>query len=227
MNYGTPYSNQGLFVAQASPLARIAFIRQVYSLLCGSLFVTVLSGFICTQESVLPIISGLTPLLWIGEIVCIIILSFSRRVTGLNLLIFALFAALTGAGLGPLLLMLSIKSPGLPMAAATLTLGVFGGLSLYALTSRKDFSYLGGMLFAGVIGLIIVGLLLMFFNVPFLSSLYSLAGVLIFSGFVLYDTSQIMHRLQPNEAIIGAIELYLDFLNLFLFILRLLSNRDD
>lgn len=227
MNYGTPYSSQGMFVAQSSPLARIAFIRQVYSLLFASLFVTVLSGFICTQETVLPIVSGLSPIFWIGEIVCIIALSFSRRVTGLNLFLFALFAALTGASLGPLMLMLSVKSPGLPMAAGTLTAGVFGALSLYAFVSRKDFSYLGGMLFAGLIGLLIVGCLLMFFNVPFLSSLYSLAGVLIFSGFVLYDTSQIMNRLQPNEAIIGAIELYLDFLNLFLFIVQLLSDRRD
>lgn len=227
MNYGNPYPNNGMYVGQASPLARLAFVRQVYSLLFASLLVTVFSGYVCTTEAILPIVQNMSLVILIAWIACIFILNFSRRTTGLNLIVFGVFSALTGATLAPMLLMLSVKSPGLPMAAGMLTGCVFGGLSLYALTSRKDFNYLGGMLFAGIIGLIVVGLLLMFFNIPFLSSLYSLAGVLIFSGFVLYDTSNIMNRLQPNQAIIGAIELYMDFLNLFLFILRLLSDRRD
>ncbi len=227
MNYGFANAQMSFTVAQASQQVRVQFIRQVYSILFGSLLVTVLAGFIAVQESVLPIVMGLMPILWIGEVVCCIVLSFTRRTTGLNLLVFGLFAALLGAGLAPLLLQVSEKSPGLPTAAATLTLGVFGALSTYALTTKKDFSFLGGMLFASLIGLCLVGILLIFLPSAFLSSLYSLVGVLLFSGYVLYDTSQIIHRLQPGEAIIGAIELYLDFLNLFLFILQLLSNRSD
>jgi FtsH-binding integral membrane protein len=96
---------------------------------------------------------------------------------------------------------------------------------MYVMISKKDFSYLGGMLFVGLITLIVAGLVLMFVHSSMLGTLYSVGGVLIFSGYVLYDTSRIMQRLQADEAVSGAVSLYLDFLNLFLFILRLLNGR--
>ncbi len=227
MNHGISHTQHQTFVAQANPFVRAAFIRQVYGLLFGSLVLTVFSGFFCTQETMLPLIVDMYPMLIIGEIVCMLILSFTRRTTGINLFIFAIFAALLGAVLGPRLLMLSRSAPGLPMTAAAITLGVFGFLTLYVFISRKDFSFMGGVLFVGLIGLLISGIMLAFFPVSGLSVLYSLCGVMIFSGYVLYDTSMIMNRLQPGQAIVGAIELYLDLVNLFLFILRLLSGRRD
>ena len=93
------------------------------------------------------------------------------------------------------------------------------------MVSKKDFSFLGGMLFISLIALIVAGFVLMFFHSSMLGSLYSVGGVLIFSGYVLYDTSLIMQRLQPDQAVSGAVNLYLDFFNLFLFIMRLLGNR--
>ncbi len=105
-----------------------------------------------------------------------------------------------------------------------MTTAVFGGLSLYALQSRRDFSYLGGFLFVALIALIVGGIVMWFIHSSLLSMLYSVGGILIFSGYVLYDTSLIMRRLGPNDAVIGAINLYLDLINLFLFILQLLSE---
>ena len=109
------------------------------------------------------------------------------------------------------------------------SLATFGGLSLYALTSGKDFSYLGGMLFAGLIGLVVAGFVMFFVHSSLMSMVYSVVGILIFCGFTLYDTSVILNKLGEDEAVAGAISLYLDFLNLFLMIFNLLMelNRRD
>lgn len=227
MNYGVSHTQHTSNVASASPIARAAFIRQVYGLLFGSLLVTILSGFFCIQETMIEMVVNAYPMLIIGEIICIVVLGFVKRTTGLNLVVFGIFAALLGAVLGPRLLLLSRVAPGLPMTAALITLGVFGFLTLYVFISKTDFSFMGGVLFVALIGLLITGLVMMFFPIPALTAAYSLIGVLIFSGYVLYDTSVIMNRLQPGQAIVGAIELYLDLINLFLFILRLLNGRRD
>ncbi len=81
------------------------------------------------------------------------------------------------------------------------------------------------MLFMSLIALLVAGIVMLFVQAAWASMLYSVAGVVIFSGFVLYDTSQIIHRLTPEDAVMGAVTLYLDFVNLFLFILRLFSSR--
>ena len=86
---------------------------------------------------------------------------------------------------------------------------------------------MGGFLMVAVVCLLVAGIVMFFVHVAWLSMVYSVVGVLIFAGFVLYDTSQIMLRLQPGDEMTGAISLYLDFLNLFMFILRLLTNRRD
>ena len=119
------------------------------------------------------------------------------------------------------------RFPGLHLKPDWITVAVFGGLTAYAFTSKKDFSFLGGMLFVGLIALIVAGIVMFFVHAAWLSTVYSVVGVLIFSGFVLYDTSQIMQRMAPEDAVMGAVSLYLDFINLFMFILRLLSSRRD
>ena len=154
---------------------------------------------------------------------------FARRVSGLNLFLLYLFAAIEGAIVGPVLVLVNHAAPGIPMQAAVLTATVFGGLSLYAFQSRRDFSFLGGFLFVGLIALIVAGIVMMFVHSSLVATIYALVGVLIFSGYVLYDTSMIMRQLGPNDAVIGAVSLYLDLLNLFWFILQLLLdfNRRD
>jgi FtsH-binding integral membrane protein len=206
------------------------FIRRVYGLFFASVLVTVAIGVFCAQPALAPAMLGMMPVLAIGTFVCIIGLFFARRVPGLNMALFYLFSALEGAIIGPELSLIQRFAPGVPVAAAVITVAVFGGLSLYAVTSRKDFSYLGGMLFAGLIGLMVTGLVLFFVHAAFLQTLYALFGVLIFSGYVLYDTSNILRRVGPGDEVMAAISLYLDLLNLFWFILQLLmdfnSRRD-
>ncbi len=227
MNFGTPAMANA--VAYAPYNVRAEFIRKVYNLFFVSLLVTVGVGWFATEPSALPGMIGLRPVLLIGEFVCIFALMFARRTTGVNVFLLYLFAAIQGALLGPLLLMLDRYAPGIPAQAAVLTVATFGGLSLYAMQSRKDFSYLGGMLFVGLIALIVAGIVMIFVQSSLMSMVYSVIGILIFSGYVLYDTSLIMTKLAPDEAIAGAISLYLDLLNLFFMILNLLMemNRRD
>ncbi|HZT41160.1 MAG TPA: Bax inhibitor-1 family protein [Chthonomonadaceae bacterium] len=115
-------------------------------------------------------------------------------------------------------------APGIPAEAAILTAAVFGGLSLYAIQSKRDFSFMGGFLFVGLLALVVTGIVLIFVHAALLQTIYTFVGVLIFSGYVLYDTSLILKKLGPNDTVTGAISLYLDLINLFWFILQLLME---
>lgn len=222
MNYS--YSSRGGFVADYAPDVRAEFIQKVYSLFFVSLLITIGVGAFCVQPAVLPVMAASFPVLIVAYIISAIALMFARKTSFWNIAIFYVFSVVQGAFLGPLLANLDRYAPGIPLEAAVLTAAVFGGLSLYAIVSKKDFSFLSGFLFVGLIGLIVAGILTFFIHAALLSMLYAIGGVLIFSGYVLYDTSMIMRRLGPDQAIIGAISLYLDLINLFLFILRLLTN---
>jgi FtsH-binding integral membrane protein len=215
-------------VGYAPADVRADFIRRVYSLFFLSALVTVSVAAICAQPAIAPGMLTMMPLLAIGTFVCILVMAFARRAAGLNFFLFYLFAALEGAIVGPLLTLINQTAPGVPAEAAWITISVFGGLTLYAMQSGKDFSYLGGMLFVGLIGLIVAGIVMFFVHAAIMYTVYCLFGILIFCGYILYDTSRILLRLEPGDEIVGAISLYLDLLNLFWFILDLLlSMRKD
>ncbi len=220
MNYTASFSDRT--VAQALPDVRAEFIRKVYNLFFLSMIVTVGVGVGCA--TVAPAMIGMLMPLMIGGLVVGLIMSFTRSIPGVNLGMLILYSAIQGAILGPLLTLLNRVAPGIPLQAAVMTVAVFGGLSLYAMQSKKDFSYLGGMLCIAAVALLIGGIVMMFVQSSLLSMLYASAGILIFGGFVLYDTSQIIHKLTPDEAVGGAISLYLDFIGLFYMILRLLME---
>lgn len=222
MNYGA-YYGQGGFVADQPAEVRADFIRKVYSLFFLSLLVTVGVGALVAPYA--PLLIGMWPVLMISGVVCFIALAFARKAAGWNMALLFAYSAIQGAIFGPLLMYFDQRYPGLPVQAGWLTVGVFGGLTLYVFKSKKDFSFLGGMLFMGLIALLVAGIVSFFVHAAWLATAYSVLGVLIFSGYVLYDTSQIMLRLGPDEAVTGAVTLYLDFVNLFLFILNLLSSR--
>jgi len=225
--YGFEYVGGGGFggvVSRAPANVRAEFIRKVYNLFFTSILITVGVGWFCAQPSVMAIILPMRMLFWLVGFGLVLGIGWSRKANGANMGMLFAFSAVWGAILGPLVALVERFAPGVGTQAAVLTVATFGGLSLYAIQSKKDFSYLGGFLFAALIGLIVAGIVMMFFHTPLMSMVYAAAGILIFSGFTLYDTSQIMNRLQPNEAVAGALDLYLDFINLFLFILRMLME---
>jgi hypothetical protein len=114
------------------------------------------------------------------------------------------------------------------------TAGTFGAMSFYGYTTKRDLTAMGSFLFMGLIGIIIASLVNFFLQSPMVYWLVTYAGVLIFVGLTAYDTQKIkeMNILgnegteeDTKEAVRGALTLYLDFINLFLMLLRVMGNR--
>ena len=134
------------------------------------------------------------------------------------------FTGVMGASLGPMLnsyLSLS-NGPALVMQALGGTALVFFTLSGYVLTTRKDFSFMGGFLMVGLMVMVVAGIANLFFQVPAVSLAISAAAVLIMSGLILFDTSRIIHGGETNY-IRATVALYLDIYLLFTHLLHLLG----
>lgn len=140
------------------------------------------------------------------------------------------FTALLGAALGPMLQAYLALPNGseLVMQALGGTALVFFALSGYALTTRKDFSFMGGFLMVGLLVIVVASIANIFFQVPAVSLAISAAAVFIMSGLILFDTSRIIHGGETNY-IRATVALYLDIYNLFVHLLHLLGvfSADD
>jgi modulator of FtsH protease len=218
-------SLQAQTAAQASVSERMGFIRKVYALFfIGILFAVggVALGFVFP-----PIMAAvaqhpfITFILLIGGVIGA---QAVRHVPGVNLLAFFGFTTLTGAIISPLLYIVSLTNPGSILQAGILTVGIFGGLTAYVFISKRDFSFMRGMVTTGLIVIVLAGLLNIFIASSALGFAVAAAALLLFSGFVLYDTSNIIRRYPTNEYIAGAMSLYLDAFNIFLALLRILNS---
>ena len=177
-----------------------------------------------------------TPLRWVllfAPIALVMLLSFRihRMSVQAAQATFWGYAALVGV---------SFASLGLVYTSASIaqvffiTAGAFGALSLYGYTTKRDLTGLGSFLFMGLIGLIIASLVNMFFQSGMMALVLSAVSVLIFTGLTAYDTQKIKEMYFEaddvatvgRKAIMGALSLYLDFINLFLSLLRLFGNRN-
>jgi FtsH-binding integral membrane protein len=146
----------------------------------------------------------------------------------LSLLLLYGLSVLEGLLLGP---MLGAIARGYPYGAtiigeaAGLSALLVAGLGTYVWMTSRDFGGLGRTLFWALIGLIVVGLITVFVHMgPAGHLLYALIGAAIFVGFTLYDFSNIKLRYGPDDYVIATVSLYLDFLNLFLFLLQILMS---
>lgn len=144
--------------------------------------------------------------------------------TSKGLLAIFAFTGVMGASIGPLLsYYLSLPNgPSLVMQALGGTAIVFFGLSAYALTTRKDFSFMGGFLVVGLLVAVVASIANIFLAIPALSLTISAAVVLIMSGLILFDTSRIIHGGETNY-IRATVSLYLSIYNLFIHMLQLLG----
>jgi modulator of FtsH protease len=134
------------------------------------------------------------------------------------------FAGVMGAAIGPMLnhYLAMPGGPALVMQALGGTAVVFFGLSAYALTSRKDFSYMGGFLMVGLLVAVVAMVANIFLNIPALSLTISAAVVMIMSGLILFDTSRIINGGETNY-IRATVSLYMSIYNLFIHLLHLLT----
>ena len=143
---------------------------------------------------------------------------------------FLIYAGIMGISLAPILLIYTGES-----IAQTffITAATFGAMSLWGYTTKRDLTGLGSFLFMGLIGIIIASVVNFFLHSSALAFAISIIGVLIFTGLTAYDTQNIKEMYSVNDdgsvagkkAIMGALRLYLDFVNLFLMLLRLFGNR--
>jgi FtsH-binding integral membrane protein len=178
---------------------------------------------------------GLTGLGWVALIApigLVMLMSFGiqRMSLGTAQAVFWGYATLVGISLAPVLLVYTGSS-----VAQTffITSATFGAMSLYGYTTRSDLSGWGSFLFMGLIGIIIASLVNFFFQSSMMSFVISVIGVLVFTGLTAYDTQWIKQSYSAyddgaaagRKAIFGALKLYLDFINLFLMLLRLLGGN--
>ncbi|HUW97981.1 MAG TPA: Bax inhibitor-1 family protein [Acidiferrobacter sp.] len=135
-----------------------------------------------------------------------------------------LFTGLMGLSLGPVIAMYLKLANGPAIVAESLvgTAAIFGSLSLYALISRRNFSYLGGFLMTGLVIVVLASLANMFFHLAGMQLVIAAMALLVFSGLVLFDTSRMVNGGETRPVII-AVSLYLDVLNIFMALLEILG----
>lgn len=159
--------------------------------------------------------------------------AINRIGTGAATALFMIYAALNGLTLSALFIVYAHASLA---SAFIVTAGTFAACSLHGFVTKTDLTSLGSFLFMALIGLVIASVVNIFFASSMLYWLITYAGVLIFVGLTAYDTQKLkMIAIQTEGApelaarlsVVGALSLYLDFINLFLFMLRLMGNRRD
>jgi len=199
---------------------RLVFIKKVYSLLAMSMGTAAIGAYLGSGPLLLLVAPNMM-LFFILQIALIFFASFAARKPGLNMVALFSFTTVSGLTLGPLLYQVG---PSIAAEAFALTAITFAGLSMYVVYSKKDFSFMSGFLMTGLIVLVVGGLLNMFFiQSGMMHFVMSGASVLLFSGFILYDTSNILRYYGTDEHVSATLALYLDVLNLFIALLSILG----
>lgn len=159
---------------------------------------------------------------------CLLFLTTKFRNSSLGVLFVFALTGFMGYTLGPIVSKYLSMPNGtqIVMQAMAGTAAIFLGLSTYALTTRKDFSFMGGFLFVGVLVAFLAGLGAIFFAIPALSLTVSAAFVLLMSGLILYETSNIIHGGETNY-VMATVSLFVSIYNLFTSLLHLLGFMND
>ena len=213
------------------------FLRSVYGWMCIGLAITAVTAmFVASSPGLIGAIATNRLLFW-GIVIAQfgIVFMLSARVNTLApstaSMLFVVYSALTGLTLSFVLLVFTGES-----VASTflVSAGMFGATALYGTTTRRSLSGFGQFLFMGLIGLILATFVGMFWHNNGLQFMISIVGVFIFTGLAAYDAQRLkqMALALPSGqigsfAVVGALSLYLDFINLFLMLLRFMGSRRD
>ncbi|KAK2748936.1 hypothetical protein FQN57_007219 [Myotisia sp. PD_48] len=216
-------------VAEATLPIRMQFIRKVYSILTVQLIVTAalssISFFNPEHKRWVQSNSWMMIGSMVGAIVFMLLAFWKRRSYPTNLLFLSAFTLLEGYAIS---VVTSFYDARIVINALILTLGLFLGLTLFACQSTYDFTSWMPYLFGGLWFLVLFGFVAMFFPIGSkLELIYGAIGALIFSGYILVDTQLVMRHYHVEEEIAAAISLYLDIINLFLSILRILNSQSN
>jgi uncharacterized protein len=213
-----------------------AYMLSVYNYMGLALALTGIVAMVVAATPALYVPIFTTPLKWVvmlAPLGFVLALSFGiqRMSVGTAQIVFWVYAAVMGLSLASIFLVFTGES-----IARTffITAAAFGALSLYGYTTKKDLSGLGSFLIMGLFGIIIAMIVNIFLGSSALQFAISVIGVLIFAGLTAYDTQNIKNTYfevqgdgvaTSKSAIMGALRLYLDFINLFMFLLQFLGNQ--
>jgi hypothetical protein len=223
-----------------------AYMIRVYNYMMAGLALTGLVAWLTFSQAVVQTGAGLQltpfgqtifqgPLMWVfvlAPLGLVMVLSFgiNRLSAGTALALFFVYSGVLGLSLASIFLVYTHQSI---MQVFFITAATFGAMSLYGYTTQRDLTGVGSFMFMGLIGIVIASLVNIFLHSSGLSWVISVVGVLVFVGLTAYDTQNIKEMYSPmddgtvagRKAVMGALRLYLDFINLFLMLLRLFGDR--
>lgn len=212
-----------------------SFIRSAYGWMFAGLLITALSAYAVVSSPALQQLIIGTPLFWVLAIAELGMVFFlSLRVHKMNpgtaASIFLAYSALNGLTLSIYLLAYTQASV---VGAFVTAAGMFGAMSVFGMVTKRDLTGWGSFFFMGLIGIVIASLVNIFLKSSGLSFVISVLGVFIFVGLTAYDTQKLKlmarnaNTRTTQYAVVGALALYLDFINLFIMLLRLFGTRRD
>ena len=227
------YKNSSYASAEIDQGLRTYMLR-VYNYMAIGLFITAIIAYFAAASG-LYLTLAQTPLIWLVMLAPLgMVFYLSARITRMSFTSaqasFWIFSGLMGLSLSYIFLAYT----GTSIARVFLiTSGSFGALSLFGYTTKKDLSAWGSFLFMGLIGIILASIVNIFIGSSGMQFGISVLGVLIFAGFTAYDTQQIKQiyyqgdsaDVSGRKAIMGALRLYLDFINLFILLIQLFGSR--
>ena len=227
-----PFAAMDLRTEQVS-----AFLRSVYGWMFVGLGITAVMAYaIASSPSVIEAIVYNPALFWvivIAQLGLVFFLSFKVNdiAPGTAVGLFILYSALTGVTSSVILLSYTGASV---TSAFLITAGMFGATSLFGLTTKKNLAGAGQFFFMGLIGLVLASIVGLFWQSDALQFTLSIIGVIVFTGLAAWDSQRLkqMALVVPGDrtgsfAVVGALALYLDFINLFFSLLRLTGNRRE
>lgn len=237
LDYNTTQSTIGARGAAIDEGLR-THMNKVYGLMSVGLAVTgIVAYLVGSNPALIATIFG-TPLKWVAMFApLVVVMVFSATIhkmsEGTARAVFYGYAALMGLSISFIFAVYT----GVSVAQTFFVTAIaFSSLSIYGYTTKRSLSAMGGFLMMGVVGLIVASIVNIFLQSGGLSFAISVLGVLIFAGLTAYDTQKIKNEylemahsgsdFMGKAAILGALSLYLDFLNMFMFLLRLMGNRN-
>jgi len=221
-------------VVTESAGVQLSFLQKVYSLFLLGLVFAFFGAFLMVSNPGLAM--AVLPH-WVLGLILYFGVFFGcwalRKVPGVNVVALLAFTFVSGVFIAPAIFVATANtgSFAVVLEAATITGSIFVGLTAYTFITKKDFSFLGGIVSMGlfaIIGISVVLMIASMFHMNVQGGYLALSwiGSVLFSLFILYDTSRIMRTHESDEYVSAALSLYLDCINLFLMILQILSNSN-
>jgi len=205
---------------------RATLVRRTYSLVLVSVLVTVVGAtFGLSQPQLMQAVAQHPFIAFFASLAPLLLATRKKTDFPFNIGLVLLFNFVMGVIISPALFFYSRQQPGLIGQAAILTIGAFGLLTIYAFVSRRDFSAWGSFLIVGLWVLIGTMFLNIFFQNQAVDLWLASVAVLLFSGLLVFDTWRLRNVFGPDEYVGAAVQIYLDLLNIFMAVLRVMGNR--